>query len=163
MSIREPLSIVPMTAAHATNIGGWRYAAPYAVYDSDAHTADLMLDPANNYHAVVDASGSLVAFCCFGREAQVPGGDYSDDALDIGVGMHPLLTGQGRGRDLIGAVAEHAELVLGARRLRATIAAWNQRSIQAATAAGFRRAGTFRQAAGAGGRTFTVLLREPPA
>lgn len=28
-----------------------------------------------------------MGYCCFGTDARVPGGDYSADALDIGLGM----------------------------------------------------------------------------
>ena len=62
----------------------------------------FFLAPKNGYLAVRDSEGALVGFCCFGFEGQVPGGDYSVDALDVGIGMRPELTGQGLGYDVCG-------------------------------------------------------------
>lgn len=67
---------------------------PYALYNHDpARVEDdvrAFLDPANAYYSAVDAAGGLVAFRCFGPDAQVAGGDYSADALDTGGVYAPI-------------------------------------------------------------------------
>ena len=59
----------------------WRYPAPYQIYNLEVQNVDdaitFFLAPENGYLAVQDNEGSLVGFCCFGLEGQVPGGDYS--------------------------------------------------------------------------------------
>ena len=55
--------------------------------------------------------GDLVGYCCYGLDAQVPGGEYLINmpaVLDIGVGMKPNLTGAGRGHDFVSAILEYA-------------------------------------------------------
>ena len=92
-----------------------------------------------------DANGYLFAHCCFGPDAQVPGGDYSTEALDVGMGMRPDLTGRGRGADMIDAASDFARRTFGQTRLRATVGGWNQRALQAWEKAGFEVRSSFRR------------------
>jgi len=46
-----------------------------------------------HYVAVLDARDEMIAFRCFGPEARVLGGAYFEDALDMGGGLRPDLTG----------------------------------------------------------------------
>ena len=95
----------PIDAASARLIIEWRYAPPYDVYnittDNLSETVNYILNPEYAYHIIKDANENLAAFCTFGTDAQVPGGDYSEDALDIGVGVRPDLTGRGKGHVFI--------------------------------------------------------------
>jgi RimJ/RimL family protein N-acetyltransferase len=72
----------------------------------------------------------MIGFCSFGSDGQVPGGDYSDDALDIGVGMRPELTGQGKGADFFGAILGYALGTLNPELLRLTVAKFNLRALK---------------------------------
>ncbi len=96
-----PLTFQPMDEAGTRAILKWRYDAPYDIYNIDPDNVEkemqVFLDPQNAYHTVTDEHSDLVAYCCFGPDGQVPGGDYSAAALDIGLGVRPDLTGQGRG------------------------------------------------------------------
>jgi GNAT superfamily N-acetyltransferase len=69
-----------------------------------------MLD--GSYYAATDEQGTLVGFFCFGAPAQVPGGQlcglYADDALDIGLGVRPDLTGRRLGREFLTAGLDFA-------------------------------------------------------
>lgn len=116
---------------------GWRYPPPYDLYElghdfppgtagQDAAAA-FFLDRANGYFAVRDAT-VLAGYCCFGEDAQVPGGDYGQPALDIGVGMRPDLTGQGHGAAFATAVIAFGMVHFPAGLLRVTVASFNQRS-----------------------------------
>jgi [ribosomal protein S18]-alanine N-acetyltransferase len=126
------LLVAPMTAADARAILTWRYPEPYAFYSmaSEDVAAELpyFLDPANAFHRVGDEQGTLVGFCSFGEDAQVPGGDYTLPALDIGLGMHPDLTGQGNGAAFLAAILAFANQHFAPERLRATVAVFNRRS-----------------------------------
>lgn len=103
-----------------------------------------MLDPATQYYAVHDERGDLVGYCCFGPDARVPGGDYSDDSiLDVGFGLRPGLTGRGNGPVFVEAIVSFARTALGRRHLRVTVAAWNRRAIRVYEKAGFRTTLTF--------------------
>ncbi len=73
-----------------------------------AEAVQFFLDPQNKYYRVVDEQGELVAFCCFGWDAQVPGGDYSADALDIGMQMRPDLIEQTDGLTYVETFLEFA-------------------------------------------------------
>jgi hypothetical protein len=96
-----PFTFHPMNEADARATLDWRYDAPYDIYniapDDVEKEMQLLLDPQNAYYTITDEHGHLVAYCCFGPDGQVPGGDYSTAALDIGLGVRPDLTGQGHG------------------------------------------------------------------
>jgi [ribosomal protein S18]-alanine N-acetyltransferase len=88
----------PMEEANAHTLISWRYDPPYDIYNILASTVEevsFLTDPHNAYYSLHNEDGILEAFCCFGADAQVPGGDYTADALDVGWGVRPDLTGQG--------------------------------------------------------------------
>jgi RimJ/RimL family protein N-acetyltransferase len=149
-----------MTEADARTILGWWYEPPYDLYNHDPAQADadlaVLLDPANGYHAITDERGELVGFCCFGPDARVPGGGYADDALDTGAGLRPDLTGQGSGAGFIAAIVAFGQEKYRPAAFRATVAAFNQRSIRACEHAGFRQSACFRNPRG---QEFVILLR----
>src|SRR5687767_4609680 len=94
------LIITPMDQAAAQAVVQWRYPPPYEIYSlsHDPLGAALFLSSADQgYFQLRDAAGELVAFCCFGEEGRVPGGDYRLPALDLGIGVRPDLTGRGEG------------------------------------------------------------------
>ncbi|MEM6437726.1 MAG: GNAT family protein [Cyanobacteria bacterium P01_D01_bin.115] len=56
------------------------------------------------------------------------GSSYDATALDIGMGLHLNLIGQGQGRHYATAVARYGSSQLGEQRLRVTIATFNLRA-----------------------------------
>ena len=121
--------------SHAWDILSWRYPSPYDFYnppidDHQEHYVRQFLNPDFSFHAVLDAGGTMAGFCSFGSDGQVPGGDYSDEALDIGVGMRPELTGQGKGAAFFGAILGYALGTLSAEQIRLTVAKFNQRALK---------------------------------
>jgi RimJ/RimL family protein N-acetyltransferase len=143
----------------AREIAAWRYTEPYAMYNMALEDAELVADPASRYFSVRDERGDLIAFIALGPEAQVPGGDYSHEALDIGAGIRPDLTGQGLGAKIIRLAVETGVRLDGADRFRATIAAFNQRAQRAAGKVGFRPVSSFRRPSD---RLEFVILERPP-
>jgi GNAT superfamily N-acetyltransferase len=151
---------------------GWHYPPPYDVYDlggGDAvdEVVEDLLDPNLAYTAILDPQGALVAFCCFGVDARVPGGDYSAGALDIGLGLRPDRTGQGQGRAYAQAVLDYAASMAFAcaeageaaeAMYRVTIAAFNVRAQRVWQKLGFRPTQRFTSARD--GRPFLVYVRE---
>lgn len=143
----QQLSVGNMNMEFAKEILGWRYAAPYDFYNNelDAESLNEMLD--NSYYSVVNNSGELVGFFCFGQSAQVPSGSqfgtYSEEMIDIGVGMKPGLTGKGYGYNFFSFILNYiqAENYL---PLRLTVAKFNQRAIHLYEKFGFVRFMEFR-------------------
>jgi [ribosomal protein S18]-alanine N-acetyltransferase len=125
----------------------WRYAPPYDIYnigeeDTDAEI-EYFLNPIYQVYAMVDGLGSLVAYCSFGKDGQVPGGDYSDNALDIGLGLRPDLTNQGKGVDYVQKVNNFAISTFDPKALRVTIAEFNLRAQKVWQKAGFVKVSHF--------------------
>jgi ribosomal-protein-alanine N-acetyltransferase len=156
------LTFEPMDEAHARLVLGWTYPPPYELYNENPAVleADVraLLDAQNHYYCIHDAAGDLLAYCCFGRDAQVGGGDYSAPALDLGLMVRPDLTGQGQGSRYASAMVEFAERTFGRQPMRVTIAEFNQRAQRVWQKAGFRQTQTFPRARD--GRRFVVCVRE---
>lgn len=126
-------SVRPMVEQDVRAILLWRYDEPYNFYNPpQQHEADhyvrQFLDPELMFHAVVDPADTLSGFCSYGTDGQVSGGDYSEDALDVGLGMKPELTGQGRGKEFFQTILEHSTTFSPAK-VRLTVATFNQRAM----------------------------------
>jgi len=138
------LSIKPMDAASAHEVIGWRYDVPYNIYNINVTPDTLEAEiahftrPDHHYFAIFGTEHDLVGHCCFMREARVPGGDYSQEALDMGIGMRPDWTGQGNGSTITRAVIDFGIARYQPVRLRATVAAWNERAQKVCTHNGFQ-------------------------
>lgn len=134
MSPGKPFRIEPLRPDQAREILNWQYPEPYDFYDpprtrhADEYVREF-LNPVFNFHAVMDAHGGLVGFCSFGIDGQVPGGDYSEEALDIGLGMRPELTGRGLGNNFFDSILKYAARTLNPVRYRLTVANFNRRAI----------------------------------
>jgi [ribosomal protein S18]-alanine N-acetyltransferase len=147
-----------LTAEEARAIAAWSYEPPFDRYDlvpEDA-VALLTVRTGEGYgYYPVQAGRQVVGFVCFGPEGRVTGQDPVPGTLDVGVGMDPGQVGQGLGTALVPQVLAVAAERFGARRLRAAVAAFNERSLRLCTSAGFRRV---REFAGPGSRPFVELV-----
>lgn len=137
----------PLDEAGVREIFTWQYPPPYDVYNLSPEAVELnlpfFLDPQNGYYGLWDGTDRLVAFCVFGADAQVPGGNYSQDALDIGFGLRPDLTGQGYSQKYLKEVLGYARAHWRAAVHRVTIASFNRRARRAWEKLGFQLAETF--------------------
>lgn len=153
-----------MDAESARAMLDWHYAAPYAMYNlvtgADGIEAGIafFVDPQNHYYSIKNDRGELLGYCCFGADATVPGGDYSLEALDVGLGMRPDLTGQGRGHEVIAAILAFGRKRFPPARFRATIAAFNRRSQRAFGKIGFVQTSRFNRESD--GLEFVIFMRE---
>jgi len=155
-------SFLPMDEDGARAILNWRYDAPYDPYNPDPDHVDedvrIFLDPQNAYYSITNEREDILAYCCFGPEAQVKGGDYRADVLDIGIGMRPDLTGQVNGIKYMEATIDFGCHMFLPRELRVTVAAFNKRALGVCKKAGFQVTQTFRREQD--DRPFVVLTRE---
>jgi ribosomal-protein-alanine N-acetyltransferase len=156
---RMPLSLRPLEEEAAQVILRWTYDPPYDIYNHRPEESEkdlrIMLDPENGYFEIRTADGDIIGFCSFGKDAQVPGGNYGADALDIGLGLRPDLTGRGRGPAVIGEVLEFTGKQDRPARFRVTIASFNIRARRAWTKAGFQMQEEFLRSGD--GDKFTIL------
>jgi RimJ/RimL family protein N-acetyltransferase len=156
------IAIGPMTEEAARAVLAWRYEGIYAFYNADPH--DLhdglheMLD--GSYYAATDGQGALVGFFCFGLPAQVPGGHLYGlyaDALDIGLGMRPDVTGRGLGRGFLTAGLDFARQRFAPTTFRLSVAAFNQRAIRLYETVEFQAVATFVSPTRNGEASFLVM------
>ncbi len=140
------LFVKPVTEKDAQAFVLWRYESPYDVYnviddptnrEKINEQIDYFLDPTVNCHVITNPNGDLLGFITFGADGQVPGGDYSAEALDIGMGIRPELTGQGQGHAFISAAIEFAFNAYQPTMLRTTVATFNKRAQRLCLRAGF--------------------------
>lgn len=152
-----------MSDEDAREIAAWKYDPPYDLYDLAKDPEDLeeILTPekrADYFSAKSD--GELVGYFCFGREARVPGGDYSGvEAVDVGLGMKPDLTGKGLGRDFLESGLAFAKKRFSPAMFRLSVADFNERAITVYERAGFEKAGNFIQNTAGAGHPFTLMTR----
>jgi RimJ/RimL family protein N-acetyltransferase len=127
----------------------WQYAPPYDIYNCPPEQVEESIqynvDPANNVYAMFDQDEELIGYCSYGGDAQVPGGDYSEEALDIGLMIKPELTGQGLGAVFVSEVIRRGIEKYAPRKLRVTIAAFNHRAIRVWEKNGFQQTQTFKR------------------
>jgi [ribosomal protein S18]-alanine N-acetyltransferase len=179
----------PLDETYARAILAWNYEQPYDFYNASPFSIEedlkTLLNPYNYYYAIAYSSREvsygyhsedkyccvpdrghlneqnyLIAFNCFGEDARVPGGDYTVDALDVGAGLRPDLTGQGLGLKLISAGLDFANSMFAPSAFRVTVAAFNQRALRVWQKAGFYKIQSFNS--DSNGREFVILMRESP-
>jgi [ribosomal protein S18]-alanine N-acetyltransferase len=144
-----------MDDADAHEISGWRYDAPYDFYDADADPEDLaeLRNPerrGNAYFSVRDGKDRLVGFFQF---------EQNDGGVDVGLGLRPDLTGQGRGLEFVLSGLEFAEERFGPDRFTLSVAAFNDRAIAVYERAGFRRGEVFVHETNGGEHEFLRMER----
>lgn len=149
----------PIDESSVRAILNWRYEPPYDFYNYLEGDANLhyLLDPQNNFYKIVDKNDELVGYCSFGQDGQVTGGDYYNEALDVGMGIRPNLTGRGKGVEYANAVLEFGEGLLKPKAFRVTIAAFNKRALRVWQNLEFEQQQLFERSSD--GMHFVVLVR----
>ncbi len=156
------MTIKPITEAEAKKVVSWRYDRPYDVYNLAPEALPDLLEPEHAFHAVFDDEENLIGFCSFGQDGRVPGGHYELDALDVGAGLRPDLTGQGRGLAFLEAVLEHARQELAPRRFRATVGTFNARALAVLKKLKFSPVQSFISRGQGPPKPFIVMVKEEP-
>ena len=109
-------------------MAAWRYEVPYDFYDGDQ---EPVLNP-ERYFAAVGDDGTLVGFYYFEEKI---------DALEIGLGLRPDLTGRKLGGEFLRQGLNFARRRFVARRIVLNVDAFNERAIRVYERAGFRETG----------------------
>lgn len=151
-----------MSKREAREIAGWKYEPPYDFYDLAKDPEDLeeILDAEKRRgYFSVTSDGELVGYFCFGCEARVPGGDYSAEAVDVGLGMRPNLTGKGLGLEFLEAGLGFAKGRFSPAHFRLSVAKFNERAIKVYEHAGFVKTESFIQNTNGGGHPFILMTR----
>jgi ribosomal-protein-alanine N-acetyltransferase len=153
---RGRLTFRPMTADEAAAIDGWRYPPPYDFYDLGADPDDRneLLDPVRRereYWTAVDEAGAIVGF------AQL---QPSGEAVEVGLGMRPDLTGRGLGGVFLEAVLQSARDRYAPGRFTLAVAAFNQRAITVYERAGFTAVRSYRHRTNGGEWDFVEMARD---
>ncbi|KGR84350.1 GNAT family N-acetyltransferase [Lysinibacillus odysseyi] len=141
------LRVAQMDEMKAAEILGWRYEAPYDFYNNE-YTAEGRAELlSGSYRALEDENDKLVGFFCTGAPAQVPIGKkhgmYKEDAIDMGLGLHPALTGKGEGLSFCTFIVEQIEKLHPRLPIRLTVAAFNKRAIHLYEKLGFVKVSKF--------------------
>lgn len=156
------ISYRPAEKKHAREFVNWEYEPPYDVYNCPPEeigdAVQYNIDPANNVFAMFEQNGELIGYCSYGNDAQVPGGDYSEQVLDIGMMLKPKLTGQGMGSALVNDVIQNGIDRYAPKKLRVTIAAFNKRAIRVWEKNGFKQTQKFNHEGD--GIEFVVMTKE---
>lgn len=155
------MNISPLGIEEAKLIVDWRYPPPYDFYNMSSDSTESFFNPESPHFSVTDDRGELIGFLSIGVESQVPGGDYSQPAVDIGIGLRPDQTGRGLGRIVIQQFID--EIITPGDYpplLRATIAAFNQRSLKTFRSLGFRVASTFMTRVGDRDVEWVIVTRD---
>ena len=145
-----------MDDEEARGISGWRYDPPYDFYDATSDEDDLaeLLDPvkrAGSYYAVHDGRGELVGFFQFEKKGE---------AVDVGLGLRPDLTGAGLGLGFILAGLEFARQRFDPGAFSLSVATFNERAIRVYERAGFRRREVYLHHTNGGEYPFLAMTRE---
>ncbi|HZJ48691.1 MAG TPA: GNAT family protein [Acidimicrobiia bacterium] len=160
------LVLRPATDDDVREFAAWQYETPYDVYNIAMSLDDAVayfVDPAVRCYSLIDGS-EVVGYCTFGGDAQVPGGNYDGDGLDIGLGIKPARTGSGEGHRYVSVVVDHAAATFGPRQLRVTIAVGNVRALRVWSRAGFAEISRFvTSRILMGSNEFAILAFEAPA
>ena len=132
--------ISAMTHEFALIISQWIYDNEYSIYsfEQSKETIDELLN--GDYIACTDANNKLVGYFCQGKSARIPTKDcfrYSNDRLDIGLGMNPVLCGKGMGYDFVLCGIKYFTQQNPNILLRLTVACFNERAISLYRKIGF--------------------------
>ncbi|KOP82645.1 GNAT family N-acetyltransferase [Cytobacillus solani] len=149
-----------MTELFAVEILSWKYEAPYDFYNNDLCSDNIRELLNQTYYAVVNDNDQLIGFFCIGSAAQVPigyeFGAYSDDHIDIGLGMKPELTGNGFGYTFLAYILQYINETYTDKTIRLTVAKFNHRAIHLYEKFGFKRKIEFKN----NSTIFTTMLKE---
>ena len=130
----------------------WKYDGEYAFYDMTADPEDYeeIVDPGkrgDRYFSVFSGDG-LIGFFCLEREGE---------DVEIGLGLRPDLTGQGRGRAFLEEILRFVRENYPCETLRMEVASFNQRAVKVYERAGFVKTGTVKVPTNGGIYDFTTM------
>lgn len=147
------MTIAPMRQPEAIEIADrWKYPGEYAFYDMTADPEDyeeiVTPEKRGDRYFSVFSGNELTGFFCVERE----GPD-----IEIGLGLRPDLTGQGRGGIFLAEILGFIEENYACETIRLHVASFNQRAIKVYKRAGFVETGTAKIPTNGGIYDFTTM------
>jgi ribosomal-protein-alanine N-acetyltransferase len=105
----------------------------------------------DRYYAAIDEQSNLIGFFTFTR---------CGDAVEVGLGLRPDLTGGGLGLNYVEAGLTFGRSLFGPTNFKLKVAAFNRRAIRVYERAGFRPVRTFMQSTNGGEYEFLEMVRK---
>ena len=152
----EDLRIEKMDQQSAREIADrWKYPGEYAFYDMTADPEDYeeIVTPekrGNRYFSVFDGD-DLTGFFCVEQD----GAD-----VEIGLGLRPGLTGQGRGKAFLEEILRFVRENYSFEKIKLDVVSFNQRAIKVYERAGFLKTGTAKVSTNGGVYDFVLMELE---
>jgi RimJ/RimL family protein N-acetyltransferase len=142
---QNAFKFMPLTHSQAAEVLNFRYAPPLDFYNPPPAypgAIENLIDPKWQFHGI-EYDGQLAGYASFGADGQLPGGDYTAPALDIGLGLHPNHIGQGYGSAFVAAILNFGINTFAPEALRLTVAVFNQRAVRLYQSLGFEETARF--------------------
>ncbi|HET9673784.1 MAG TPA: GNAT family protein [Gaiellaceae bacterium] len=122
------MKVTPLQADDAAVLDAWRYEPPYDFYNGE----DEPVKNPERFFLARDDAGDVLGFYYF---------EERPDAVEIGLGLRPDLTGRGLGLQFFLDGVSFAKHTFGEKRVVLNVAAFNDRAITVYRRAGFRETG----------------------
>lgn len=156
----------PMTKEQAAIISTWKYEGIYSLYSMDGGDEDINEMLEEEFYYTVDDENELIGYICIGSSARVPGGYaagiYEDEqAIDIGLGLRPDYTGQGKGTVFLSQAMDYIRKQKRGEKIQLVVAAFNERAIKVYERSGFVRGISFTSKIGEKDTEFVVMRYSP--
>lgn len=148
-------SIQPLIQEDAQVIAyEWHYEKPYDFYDMEADHEDFLefVNPNKRkgpYYSLYEAHSLIGFFSAI---------QTNDTTINLGLGMHPSMTGQGKGQSFLESILSFIKNNFFAEKIELSVATFNKRAIRAYEKVGFKAMDTFMQKTN--GSTFEFLKME---
>ncbi|QHS21761.1 GNAT family N-acetyltransferase [Virgibacillus sp. MSP4-1] len=148
----------PMTQEQAEQIAyNWHYEGVYSFYDTKADKEDMEEFPDSEQRGesmfAVTGNDELTGFFSINQ--------VNHDTIDIGLGLHPDITGKGYGLTFLREGLNFAEKKYHPGMITLSVATLNQRAMKVYKRAGFTEAGTFIQNTNGGPYEFLRMVYKP--
>jgi ribosomal-protein-alanine N-acetyltransferase len=135
------LRIKNMNENLSIEVTNWKYDRPYDFYNNEMTDEVIAEKLDGSYQALIDDNGELVGFFCVGKSAQVPAGNkvgaYEKNFVDMGLGMHPNLAGQGKGYEFCSYILDYIQENHRNTPIRLSVATFNKRAVHLYEKLGF--------------------------
>ncbi len=150
------MTIAPMRQPEAIEIADrWKYPGEYAFYDMTADPEDyeeiVTPEKRGDRYFSVFSGNELTGFFCVERE----GPD-----IEIGLGLRPGLTGQGRGKAFLEEILRFVRENYSFEKIKLDVVSFNQRAIKVYERAGFLKTGTAKVSTNGGVYDFVLMELE---